>query len=343
MSEKIRYVKAGLAGYNRVRQGSSFSYTTVEGTPITDGEILKRIKGLVLPPAWEDVWICPWENGHLQATGTDAMGRKQYRYHSSWVKARSEHKYERLYHFGEKLPLIRRRIGSDLRKKALDKDKVIAIALRIMEETLIRVGNASYEKRYGSYGLTTLQSKHVKIDGQKALFQFKGKKGVLHKIELKHAALARLLQKVRDIPGQDLFQYYEEGGEHKGIDSGEVNEYLKTCAGDDFTCKDFRTWAGSVQALRLLAEAEPFDSAAECKRNMVTIIEGVAGKLGNTTAVCKKYYIHPQLFLCYEAGTLEPFLRKIRAASQGNGHSAGGGWLHPDEKVFLAFLKKEMA
>jgi len=337
MSGKLRYVKAGLAGYHRERDGQSFHYTTAEGEPITDEETLKRVQGLVLPPAWENVWICPWENRHLQATGIDARGRKQYRYHAHWMKMRNEDKYERLYHFGEKLPLIRRRIKSDLQKKSLGKEKVIAIALSVMEETLIRVGNVSYEKMYGSYGLTTLHNKHVKIKGQKALFQFRGKKGVVHKIELRHSALARLLQKVKEIPGQDLFQYYDESGEHKGIDSGEVNEYLKTCAEDECTCKDFRTWAGSVHALHLLAELEPFASQAECKQNVIGIIEGVARKLGNTRTVCRKYYIHPQLLLSYEQGTLEPFLRRIRNQRI---KPSGGVGLHSEEKVFLSFLKK---
>ena len=334
---KLRYVKAGQPGYKRVRHEKSFSYTDADGNPLTDEETLKRIRGLVLPPAWEDVWICPLDNGHLQATGIDAMGRKQYRYHSTWMKTRNENKYDRLYQFGEKLPLIRRRLRTDLRKKELNKEKVIAIALSIMEETLIRVGNASYEKLYGSYGLTTLHNKHVKINGRKALFQFKGKKGVLHKIELKHASLARLLQKVKEIPGQELFQYYDEKGDPKGIDSGEVNEYLKACTEDDFTCKDFRTWAGSVHALHLLAELAPFNTQAEYKQNVVTVIDGVACKLGNTRTVCKKYYVHPQLLLSYEQGTLYPFLQKIRA--KGADRSTTGG-LHGDERLFLSFLKK---
>jgi len=339
MAGKLRYVKVGLAGYKRVRgDDQSFSYIAADGTEITDEETLKRIRGLVLPPAWENVWICPWENGHLQATGIDAKGRKQYRYHNWWAKTRNENKYDRLYQFGEKLPLIRRRIRSDLRRKSLNKEKVIAIALSVMEETLIRVGNASYEKLYGSYGLTTLRNKHVKINGQKALFQFKGKKGVEHKIELKHASLARLLQKVKDIPGQELFQYYDEGGEPRGIDSGEVNEYLKLCTEDDFTCKDFRTWAGSVHALHLMASLPPFDTQNEFKQNVITIVEGVASKLGNTRTVSKKYYIHPKILHSYEKGSLAPFLDKIRA--QESNPSASGG-LHGDEKVFLSFLKKK--
>lgn len=340
MAGKLRYVKAGVIGYKRVRDGQSFFYTTAEGEPITDEETLKRIRGLVLPPAWEEVWVCPWENGHLQATGIDAKGRKQYRYHAQWMKTRNENKFDRLYQFGEKLPLIRRRIRSDLRKKGLNKEKVIAIALRVMEETLIRVGNASYEKLYGSYGLTTLRNRHVQVNGQKALFQFKGKKGVSHKIELRHASLARLVQKVKEIPGQELFQYYDEHGEPRGIDSGEVNDYLKTCTEDDFTCKDFRTWAGSVHALHLLAALEPFATVTECKQNLVSILDGVAGKLGNTRTVCKKYYVHPRILVSYEEGTLEPFLRRIRRQES---DTSGGSSLQGDEKIFMAFLKKKSA
>jgi DNA topoisomerase I len=340
LAEKLRYVKQGLAGYARVRDGQSFHYVTADGAPLADEGTLNRIRGLVLPPAWEEVWICPWENGHLQATGVDSKGRKQYRYHSHWMKMRNENKFERLYQFGQKLPLIRQQIKSDLRKKPLNKEKVVAIALSVMEETLIRVGNSSYEKLYGSYGLTTLHNKHVKVKGQMALFQFKGKKGVAHKIELKHASLVRLIQKVKDIPGQELFQYYDEDGEPRGIDSGEVNEYLKACTDDDFTCKDFRTWAGSVHALHLLAQLEPFDTQATCKQNIISIIDGVADKLGNTRTVCKKYYIHPQVLLSYEQGLLEPFLRKIR--KQGGDPVTRGG-LHSDEKIFLAFIKKKAA
>ncbi|ASZ10592.1 DNA topoisomerase IB [Chitinophaga pendula] len=334
---KLRYVKAGTTGYSRQRHGKEFHYLDQHGERIRDTETLLRIRGLVLPPAWEQVWICPYANGHLQATGIDALGRKQYRYHATWAKVRNETKYDRLLQFGEKLPQIRRRIQVSLRKRTLDKEKVLAIALSVMQETLIRVGNSAYEKLYGSHGLTTLRNQHVKINGNTAFFQFKGKKGVMHKIALKHASLARLLQKMKDIPGQELFQYYDESGEHKGLDSGDINEYLKECAEEDFTCKDFRTWSGTVNALNLMADLMPFESQAECKRNIVSIIDGVAGKLGNTRAVCKKYYVHPQLLLAYENCQLDTYLQQIRDSRS---RPAKGG-LHNDEKVLLQFLKKQ--
>jgi len=334
-SVKLRYVKTDLPGYTRMRKGKNFIYFDDNGAPVKDPDVLDRIRKLVLPPAWEKVWICPWPNGHLQATGIDAKGRKQYRYHTDWAKVRNETKYYRLRHFAERLPDIRKRIYEDLKRPLLDKDKVIAIALSVMEETLIRVGNASYERLYGSHGLTTLRDKHVKINGSKAFFRFRGKKGVEHKIELQDAALAKLLKKVQEIPGQILFQYYDENGEHKGLDSGEVNEYIKQCCPEtEFTCKDFRTWAGTVNAFNLLADLTPFASVTECRRNIVAIIDGVAGKLGNTRAVCRKYYIHPQLLESYEKGLLEPWLQQLRAKR----NKPAGGGLHADEKVVLNFL-----
>jgi DNA topoisomerase-1 len=217
------------------------------------------------------------------------------------------------------------------------KEKVIAIAMMVMEETLIRVGNSGYEKLYGSHGLTTLRNKHVKITGGKAFFKFKGKKGVEHQIELRDAALARLLKKVQDIPGQSLFQYYDETGNHHSLDSGEVNDYIKSCcAGNDFTCKDFRTWAGTVHAFNLLADLPPYSTITECRKNIVGVIDQVAAKLGNTRAVCKKYYIHPQLLQHYEEGALQPWLQKLK--SRRNRNNTNG--LHADEKVLLEYLRQ---
>lgn len=334
-SVKLRYVTANKPGFTRVKRGDEMHYYDQHEAEIKDEEILKRIRGLVLPPAWQDVWICPYANGHLQATGIDAMGRKQYRYHTRWGQVRNETKYHRLLHFGEKLPQLRRQLKHDLKHRKLDKEKVIAVALSVMEETLIRVGNASYEKLYGSHGLTTLHNKHVTFQGSKAFFNFKGKKGVMHKIELKQAALTRLLQKVKDIPGQDLFQYYCEDGEHRCLDSGEVNEYLKTHTGEDFTAKDFRTWAGTVHALNLLADLEPFQNITECKKNVIGIIDGVASKLGNTRTVSKKYYIHPQVLSSYEDGSLSPYLELLRLQR----NKPLKGELHSDEKVLMIFLK----
>ncbi|WP_211324855.1 DNA topoisomerase IB [Chitinophaga skermanii] len=337
-SAKLRYVKPGTPGYKRIRKGKDFVYLDTNNKPIKDEAILLRIKRLVLPPAWEEVWISAHENGHLQATGIDTKGRKQYRYHDNWAAARNETKYFRLLQFGQFLPRIRGRIKQDLALTSLQKNKVIAIALSVMEETFIRVGNQVYEKLYGSHGLTTLRNKHVQITGGKAFFQFKGKKGVEHKIELRDATLAKLLKKVKDIPGQTLFQYYDENGEHKGLDSGELNDYIKDCCADqEFTCKDFRTWAGSVNAFNLLADTEPFENITACKKNIVTVIDEVAKKLGNTRAVCKKYYIHPLLFDTYEAGTLAPWLKKLKAQR----NKATNNGLCADEKLLLSFLQQQ--
>ncbi|WP_255578676.1 DNA topoisomerase IB [Chitinophaga sp. sic0106] len=336
-SVKLRYVKSDAPGITRLRSGSSFRYLDPQGQPVTDEATLERIRKLVLPPAWENVWICTWPNGHLQATGTDTKGRKQYRYHNAWAEVRNETKYFRLQQFGENLPAIRKKVAEDLRHTGLPKDKVIAIALLVMEETQIRVGNTGYEKLYGSHGLTTLRNKHVKITGSRAFFQFKGKKGVEHKIELRDAALARLLKKVQDIPGQSLFQYYGEDGNHHHLDSGEVNDYIKACcSAQEFTCKDFRTWAGTVHAFNLLADLEPYDTITACRKNIVTIIDSVANKLGNTRAVCKKYYVHPLLLSQYEEGTLDPWLKKLKA--QRNKPTNNG--LHGDEKILLQYLRE---
>ncbi|WP_341833885.1 DNA topoisomerase IB [Chitinophaga pollutisoli] len=300
---RLRYVNPASPGIARHRMRGGFYYTDAQGKRISDEETLRRIRGLVLPPAWEDVWICPHANGHLQATGTDALGRRQYRYHTRWAEVRNETKFYRLLAFGKVLPKIRRQVTKDLRRRELDLPRVCAIAMRVMEETLMRVGNAEYEKKYNSYGLTTLRNKHVQFNGNAALFRFKGKKGVEHKIELRHAALSRLLRKVRDIPGQELFQYYENK-EVKSLDSGALNDYLKNITGEDFTCKDLRTWAGTLEALHLLSACEAAASQAECKRKIVEVLDQVARKLGNTRAVCKKYYVHPALTELYESGAL---------------------------------------
>lgn len=225
-SMKLRYVRSTAKGYTRKKKGKDFIYLDTDGRIITDPAVIGHIKGLVLPPAWTDVWICPYPNGHLQATGYDVRGRKQYRYHSRWSQVRNEHKFEKLYAFGRKLPLLRKQILHDIRKKNLIREKVSAIALSIMNETFIRAGNTAYEKEYGSYGLTTLKNKHVDIRGSRAFFKFRGKKGVTHQITLKDASLARLLRNVRELPGQELFQYYDENGEIRKLDSGDINDYL---------------------------------------------------------------------------------------------------------------------
>ncbi len=329
---KLRYVTSGSRGYTRKKKGDRFIFIDNDGNEVKDQVILDRIFGLVLPPAWADVWICPYPNGHLQATGVDALGRKQYRYHSRWSKVRNDNKFGRILEFGKRLPLLRRQISKDIRKKTLTREKVSAIALSIMNETYIRAGNSAYEKAYGSYGLTTLKNKHVTISGSKAFFTFKGKKGVEHEIALKDSSLTRLLKNVKELPGQELFQYYDENGEIKRLDSGDINDYLKTYMHEEFTSKDFRTWAGCVLALQLMAVTEDFDCDSNCKKNVIAIVDGVAERLGNTRTVSKKYYIHPGLITSYEARKLDKLLIPLKTKELTKDHNIKA------EKVLLKFL-----
>lgn len=327
---QLRYVNATQKGYQRVRKGNTFYYLDTEGKIIRNKEHLQRIQDLVLPPAWTDVWICPYPNGHLQATGIDARGRRQYRYHARWSMLRNEHKFDHIYAFGRKLPLLRKQIGKDLRRRTMNREKVIAIALAVMNETYIRAGNTAYEKTNGSYGLTTLKNRHVTINGSQAFFRFKGKKGVMQQIALKNAALTRLLKNVKELPGQELFQYYDEEGELRKLDSGDINSYLREVMSDEFSCKDFRTWAGCTIALQLMAGNQEREDA----RNLVAIIDGVAARLGNTRAICRKYYIHPQLLQAYEEETLDDLLLQLRKAASNELRNTAA------EKALLAFLKR---
>lgn len=330
---QLRYVSSYKKGYSRKKRGKKFIYFNEEGVQLQDQERINQINSLVLPPAWSDVWICPYPNGHLQATGYDVKGRKQYRYHNKWSQVRNSNKFDRIYAFGKKLPLLRKQIIKDIRKRALLREKVSAIALSVMNETFIRAGNTAYEKEYGSYGLTTLKNKHVAIKGAKAFFTFKGKKGVQQQIALKDTALARLLKNVKELPGQELFQYYDEEGNIHKLDSGDINDYLKTHMHEDFSCKDFRTWAGCILALQLMAETEDFDCDKDCKKNVINIIDGVAARLGNTRTVSKKYYIHPGLLASYEEKKLDTILMPIRK------HHNTKQLNLKTEKALLTFLK----
>lgn len=331
-SAQLRYVYAGRSGYSRQKKGKRFIYLDTTGKVIADQDELDRITGLVLPPAWTSVWICPFANGHLQATGLDVAGRKQYRYHARWSKIRNENKFDNMYAFGKKLPGLRRRIRRDIRKKTLQREKVIAIALNVMDATFIRAGNTAYEKAYGSYGLTTLKNRHVAITGSGVLFKFKGKKGVPQQIALKNASLARLLQHVKELPGQELFQYYDDNEELHQLGSADINDYLKTNMGAEFTCKDFRTWAGCIVALQLMADTLAVENALS-KNGINTIIDGVAARLGNTRAVCRKYYIHPGLLQAYSAGKLDPLLQQLLRYKQDKNYN------QKTELLLLRFLK----
>jgi DNA topoisomerase I len=315
------YVSDQQAGISRMKRGKGFSYLFSD-SPIRDKMELKRIRGLVIPPAWTRVWICALENGHIQATGFDVRGRKQYRYHPLWNSLRNKTKFHRLYEFGKSLPTIRTKMETDLRTKGLTREKVLATVISLMERTYIRVGNNEYEKMNGSYGLTTLKNRHVTISGDKMVFSFKGKKGIHHDITLLNKRLARTVAQCREIPGRELFQYYDEDGARKSIDSGMVNLYIKEAVaaeapGSDFTAKDFRTWAGSLHALQEFAAIGEAGNAAECKRNVVAVLDAVSRKLGNTRTVCKKYYVHPGLIQLYEENKLIKYLGELNGKNSG--------------------------
>ncbi|MDR6783453.1 DNA topoisomerase-1 [Pedobacter africanus] len=318
-------------GIYRKGKPGKFYYVDARNKPVKDGAQLDRIQSLVLPPAWTNVWIAPKRSAHLQATGFDVAGRKQYRYHPDWTSRRSDSKYFRLLEFGKVLPQARKQIARDLRRKELDERKVLAICLQLMQKTLIRIGNESYKQLYGSYGLSTLKDKHVKINGNGMKLVFTGKKGVKQEISLNDKSLARMVKKCRDIPGQELFQYYVNGSEHKPIDSGRINNYIKEITGNDFTAKDFRTWGGTLEALRQLAVCSNAPEQKAKKKVIVEVLDCVAGKLGNTRAVCKSSYVYPLLLEAFENDELGKYLRKINT-DKPNG-------LEDDEKILMQFLK----
>lgn len=303
----LRYVSDAKPGLTRHRTGKNFSYRTPEGAVCRDKATLARIKAMVLPPAWTNVWICPDASGHLQATGLDAKGRKQYRYHADWNALRNQTKYYRLSRFAEALPGIRQQMALDLRSRGIRYEKILALVVSLMEHTSIRIGNKSYSQLYGSYGLTTLQDEHVEISGSEIQFKFKGKKGIEHDISLRDRRLAALVKQCQDIPGDELFQYYGEDGSTHCIGSGDVNGYLKSITGDDFTAKDFRTWKGTVTAFEAFCELGTFETEAEKKRNVLAAYDRVAAQLGNTRTVCKKYYVHPAIVHAYESGQFDTF------------------------------------
>jgi DNA topoisomerase-1 len=301
-SAGLIHVSDEMPGFRRTGAPGAFRYLDKNGHVIKSAETLQRIQRLAIPPAWKDVWICPVAEGHLQAVGRDARGRKQYRYHQAWREARDETKYDRLAAFGKALPKIRRRVARDLRDKQLSRNKVLATVVRLLETTFIRVGNKEYTKQNGSFGLTTLRNRHVNIRGSQVQFYFRGKSGVKHTIDIENAGLAKIVRRLRDLPGYELFQYYGDDGELHTVGSSDVNQYLREAAGDDFTAKDFRTWAGTMLAAEAL-EGCGFSSAKEAQRNVKTAIATVARQLGNTEAVCRKSYIHPSIMNAYAEGS----------------------------------------
>lgn len=334
----LRYVSDEQPGIRRRRAGRGFTYTGQDGTTIRDDEELRRIRSLAIPPAWTDVWICPSPRGHIQATGRDVRGRKQYRYHPRWREVRDEAKYGRMIEFGQALPTIRARAQADLGLRGLPRQKVLATVVQLLQETTIRVGNEEYAKRNASFGLTTMRDRHVEVEGSKIRFEFRGKGGKRHTVPVSDRRLARVVKQCQEIPGQELFQYLDEDGNRRSIDSADVNEYLREISGADFTAKDFRTWAGTVAAALALEEFEAFDSEAQAKSHVVRAIETVAETLGNTPAVSRKCYVHPAIIESYMDGSLLEALR--RRAEEELADSLRE--LRPEEAAILALLQQRL-
>jgi DNA topoisomerase-1 len=301
----LSYVSDQDPGIRRVGKAPhSFGYRDAKGERIDDEKTLERIRKLVIPPAWTDVWISPKANGHIQATGRDQRGRKQYRYHDAWRQTRDADKYGRLIDFGRALPRLRTRLDADLRKRGLPREKVLAAVIRAMELTLIRVGNEEYARTNKSFGLTTLRDRHAKIGARKAVFEFRGKSGKVHQTGFSDARLARVVKACQDVPGQRLFQYYDDEGGRHAVESADVNAYIREALGEDFSAKDFRTWAGTVSAARALVLQGPCDDEATAKRNIDLCVKAAAGLLGNTAAVARRAYIHPAVLEAYAEGAL---------------------------------------
>lgn len=329
----LRYVTDSAPGITRKRAGRGWQYEAPDGTPVRDREVLARIRSLVIPPAWTQVWICPSANGHIQATGMDDRGRKQYRYHPKWRKVRDEDKYGRMLDFGKALPQIRAQVERDMSLPGLPRPKVLATVVRLLETTLIRVGNEEYARTNKSFGLTTLRNRHVKVDGSQLRFKFKGKSGKTHSISVRDRRLARIVRRCQELPGQELFEYVDDDGARHLIDSSDVNEYLQEISGDNFTAKDFRTWAGTTLAASALREMEPADTLTARKHNVVEAIKQVAGRLGNTPAICRKCYIHPHIMEAYLDGTL----------AEGLKGSSNGLGLPSEEAAVLRLLSRQLA
>jgi DNA topoisomerase-1 len=333
----LRYAVDDKPGIRRVKRGRTFRYLDVRGKPVRAADAA-RIRSLVIPPAWTDVWICPDPRGHLQATGRDVRGRKQYRYHPKWRAVRDDTKYGRMLEFGRALPVIRRRTDADLRRSGLPRPKVLAAVVKLLEKTFIRVGNDEYARDNRSFGLTTMRDGHVKVSGSTVRFIFRGKSGVEHELTLDDRRLARIVKQCRDLPGQELFQYRNERGAVIDIGSADVNAYLKDVTGEDFTSKDFRTWAGTVLAAKLLRDYEEVDSAARAKKNIVGAIEQVAKRLGNTRAVCRKCYVHPAVIDAYLDGSM------MKTVAQRAGRTAKAvGRMTEAEAVVLGLLQRRLA
>ncbi len=340
----LRFVTDSKAGITRKRAKDTFHFIGTDGNRIKDALEIKRIRSLAIPPAWTDVWICAHKNGHIQATGRDAKLRKQYRYHTLWRENRDEAKYQHMISFGQALPAIRQAVSEALALPGLPQQKVLATIIYLLQLTMIRIGNDEYAKQNKSYGLTTLRNKHIQVDGSAMRFQFRGKSGVEHNITVTDRKLAALIKKIRDLPGQELFQYVDDEGKRHAISSSEVNDYIRNVTGENFTAKDFRTWYGTIEAAIQLMQFEPFTSETQAKHNVAEAIKIVAKKLGNTPAICRKCYVHPAILNVYFSGNLSTLLPKLMDKKPLQSLKPEKGSisvvLSTEEKAILEFLQQ---
>jgi DNA topoisomerase I len=334
----LHYVTDTQPGFGRQKAGKSFRYLGRNGRVLRDPKTLARIRSLVIPPAWTDVWICPDGRGHIQVTARDARGRKQYRYHPRWRAVRDDAKYGRMLAFGQALPLIRARLEEDLARRGLSRRRVLAAVVKLLEATLIRVGNEEYARDNGSFGLTTFRDRHASVRGSKVQFRFRGKSGKVHEIGVQDRRLSRIVKSCQELPGQELFQYVDGQGRRRAVTSSDVNDYLREVTGQPFTAKDFRTWAGTVLAAWALRELQGVHTKAQAKKNVVRAVERVAGRLGNTVAICRKCYVHPVVFDAYLDGTL------VDTLQQRLDHEvrAGEDHLQREEMAVLALLHRRL-
>ncbi|MBX9739273.1 MAG: DNA topoisomerase IB [Beijerinckiaceae bacterium] len=334
----LRYVSDEEPGFTRKKSGRGFAYYDAGGKLVRDAKTLKRLRSLAVPPAYRDVWFCKNASGHIQATGRDDKGRKQYRYHAKWSEARDSAKYEHMLEFAEVLPTIRETIDAHMRLRSLKREKVLATVVHLLETTLIRVGNEDYARTNKSYGLTTLRNRHVEVDGGELRFEFKGKSGKSWKLKVRDKRIAKVVRQCQDLPGQNLFQYVDEDGARQAVTSADVNDYLREISGAQITAKDFRTWAGTVLAAIALSEFEAVDTQALAKRNVKAAIERVAARLGNTPTICRKCYVHPEVVQSYLDGQLLSAVKDEVDAELRDDLA----FLEPEEAALLALLRKRL-
>jgi DNA topoisomerase-1 len=335
----LRYVSDDQPGYTRKLKGDDFEYFDTEGKPIRDETRLLRIRRLAIPPAYKDVWICPSPNGHIQATARDARGRKQYRYHERWREARDESKYDRMLVFGRALPKIRRQVHKDMGLRDLPRDKVLATVVHLLGRTFIRIGNEEYARENKSFGLTTMQDRHVDVQGARLTFSFRGKSGVKHEVDVSDRRLANIIRKLQDLPGQDIFQYQDETGAVRDVSSQDVNSYLQEITGEDFTAKDFRTWAGTVLTAMALSAQGPVEDKIQAKKNIKDAIAAVAKILGNTPTICRKCYVHPVVLDSYLDGDMIEGLKQRTEETLSENLED----LRAEEAAVMAFIQEKLA